>query len=150
MVGELNKDQINNVLSSQVLGRLACSKDGQPYIVPVTYTYDGAFIYGQTNEGVKLDILRANPTVCFETDIMLNMRNWQSVVVYGVFEELEGTVADEARETLFNRVYPLLTSSTVHTFQHEVTTEVDDTTRVKTVMYRIKIDKVTGRFEKQS
>ncbi len=58
MLGQLNEPQINNVLSSQVLGRLACTNGKQPYIVPVTYTYDGEYIYGQTNEGTKLEILR--------------------------------------------------------------------------------------------
>ncbi|MFY7880631.1 MAG: pyridoxamine 5'-phosphate oxidase family protein, partial [Lacibacter sp.] len=86
MLGELNESQMNNLLSSQVVGRIACADDAQPYIVPVTYTFDGTYIYGQTNEGLKLDILRKNPNVCFEVDQMNDMANWQSVVVYGTFE----------------------------------------------------------------
>ena len=70
MLGELNDTEIRNVLSSQVLGRLACSKGNQPYIVPVTYTYDDEYIYGQSNIGKKLRILRKNPNVCFEVDTM--------------------------------------------------------------------------------
>lgn len=149
MLGELNKTQINNVLSSQVLGRMACTDGRQPYIVPVTYTYDGEYIYGQTNEGMKLNILRKNKNVCFEVDMMTDMRNWQSVVVVGKFEELKKEEAAKAREILFGRVFSLMTSSTVHTHEHEATGKVDDSTRVKHVMYRIKIKKVTGRFEKQ-
>jgi uncharacterized protein len=149
MLGDLNDIQIRNVLSSQVLGRLACTDGKQPYITPVTYTYDGEYIYGQSNEGTKLKILRKSPSVCFEVDIMTNMANWQSVIVYGKFEELKGEAAQKARETLFNRIFPLLTSSTIHAHEHEVTGKVDNSTRVKRVMYRIKIMKVTGRFEKQ-
>ena len=66
MLGELNELQIKNVLSSQALGRMACAEGELPYIIPVTYAYDGDFIYGQTNEGKKLDILRKNPNVCFK------------------------------------------------------------------------------------
>ncbi|MBK6477095.1 MAG: pyridoxamine 5'-phosphate oxidase family protein [Saprospiraceae bacterium] len=51
MLGELNELQIKNVLSSQALGRMACAEGELPYIIPVTYAYDGDFIYGQTNEG---------------------------------------------------------------------------------------------------
>jgi len=149
MLGELNEVQINNVLSSQALGRLACTDGQQPYIVPVTYTYDGEYIYGQTNEGTKLKMLRKNPNVCFEVDMMTDMRNWQSVVVYGKFEELKNKEAEKAKEIFFNRVFPLMTSSTVHTYGHEVTAKVDDSARIKHVMYRIKIKKVSGRFEKQ-
>ncbi len=149
MLGQLNEIQINNILTSQVLGRLACTDGKQPYVVPVTYTYDGEYIYGQSNEGLKINILRKNPNVCFEVDTLINMRDWKSVIVYGKFEELKNKEAEKAREILFNRVFPLMTSSTIHTFEHEVNDKVDDSTRVKYMMYRIKIEKITGRFEKQ-
>ena len=77
------------------------------------------------------------------------MANWQSVLVYGVFEELKNTEAKRAREFLFDRVFPLMTSSTIHPFGHEEKGKVNDSTRIKPVMYRIKISKITGRFEKQ-
>lgn len=149
MIGELNYNQIKNVLSSQAVGRLACSDGKQPYIIPVTYAYDGKHVYGQVIEGTKLKLLRKNPKVCFEVDMIINMANWQSVLVYGVFEELKNTEAKRAREFLFDRVFPLMTSSTIHPFGHEEKGKVNDSTRIKPVMYRIKISKITGRFEKQ-
>ena len=149
MTGKLDPDQIRNLLTSQVLGRLACCNGVQPYIVPVTYAYDGKYIFGQTNEGMKLEILRKNPKVCFEVDSMINMANWQSVLVFGEFEELKNEESEIAREILFGRVFSLMTSSTVHQHQHEVDSVPDDSTRVKYVMYRIKINSVTGRYEKQ-
>ena len=149
MLGELSNQKIESILSSQVLGRLACCDGGQPYITPVTYTYDGKYIYGQTNDGKKLNILRKNPNVCFEVDLMTNMRNWESVIVNGKFEELKDEKADEARNILFGRVFFLMTSSTVHAHQHGVTAEIEDGDRVKDVMYRIEIEKTSGRFEKQ-
>ena len=127
---------------------MACTDGKQPYIVPVTYTYDGKYIYGQTNEGTKLKMLRKNPNVCFEVDMMTDMRNWQSVIVYGKFEELKNEQAKKARDILFGRVFSLMTSSAIHAHEHEVTEKLDDSNRVKYVMYRIKIKKVT-RFEKQ-
>jgi hypothetical protein len=46
-------------------------------------------------------------------------------------------------------MWPLLTSSTIHSHEHEASGEgVDDTNRVKPVMYRINIKEKTGRFEK--
>ena len=88
MLGELSKDQIESILSSQALGRLACCVNNQPYIVPVTYAYDGKYIYGQSNEGKKLEMMRQNPKVCFEVDMMVNITNWKSVIVNGHLEEL--------------------------------------------------------------
>jgi uncharacterized protein len=149
MLGELDDVQIRNVLSSQVLGRMACTDGKQPYIVPVTYTYDGEYLYGQTNEGTKLEILRKNPNVCFEVDMMTDMANWQCVLVYGKFEELKDGKAEKAREILFNRVFSLMTSSTIHLHEHPEKGKIEDANRVKHVMYRIKIKKLTGRFEKR-
>ena len=150
MLGVLTDIQIKNVLTSQLLGRLACTNGVLPYIVPVTYAYDGKYIYGQTNEGMKLNILRKNPHVCFEVDMMTDMANWQSVLVYGTFEELEGEKEKKARDILFNRVFHLMTSSTVHAHGHEPDNgNVENTNRIKSVMYRINIEKCTGRFEKQ-
>jgi uncharacterized protein len=149
MIGNLNETQVNNILSSQVIGRLACSDGNQPYVVPLTYAYDGKFIYGQAVEGKKLGILRKNPNVCFEVDMMTNMANWQSVIVFGIFEELKKKEAEKARELLLNRVFPLLTSSTIHPNGNETGKDPDDSNRLKPVMYRIRIKKMTGRFEKQ-
>ena len=149
MLGKLNEIQIDNILTSQVLGRLACTDGNQPYVIPLTYAYEGKYIYGQTNEGLKLKILRKNPNVCLEVDMMTDMRNWKSVIVYGKFEELKNKSAEKARKILYERVFPLMTSSTIHAFEHEVNDKVDDSTRIKYVMYRIKIKKITGRFEKQ-
>ncbi len=149
MLGQLTELQSSNVLSSQALGRLACTDGKLPYVVPVTYHYDGKYIYGQTNEGSKLEILRKNPNVCFEVDMMTDMANWQSVIVFGTFEELSGVEADEAREKLFNSVFTLMTSSTLHPHQHEENVLLDDSTRVKYVMYRIKPETITGRYEKR-
>lgn len=149
MLGKLDEHQMNNLLSSQVLGRLACSKNDQPYLVPLTYTYDGHYIYGQTKDGLKLDILRSNPNVCFEVDMMTNMANWQSVIVKGTFEELQGEEAEKARSILFKRIFPMNTSSTVHTHEHLVDSELNDANRIKPVVYRIKISEKTGRFEKR-
>ncbi|MES2331488.1 MAG: pyridoxamine 5'-phosphate oxidase family protein [Bacteroidota bacterium] len=149
MLGELTKQEIQNILLSQVLGRLACCDGKQPYVVPVTFTYDGEYIYGQTNEGTKLSILRKNPNVCFEVDVMTDMMNWRSVVVLGKFEELKDEEEKVARDILFGRIFSLMTSNTIHKHEHEVVTELDKRAP-KFVMYRIKINEISGRFEKQS
>lgn len=148
MLGVLSNQEIQNILLSQVLGRLACCDGKQPYVVPVTFTYDGEYIYGQTNEGTKLNILRKNPNVCFEVDVMTDMMNWQSVIVFGKFEELKDKQEKDARDILFGRIFFLMTSDTIHKHEHEVITELDRRLP-RAVMYRIKIKEISGRFEKQ-
>ena len=145
MLGDLNNDRIESILASQVLGRLGCTDGKQAYVFPLTYAYDGEYIYGQTNEGTKLKILRQNQNVCFEVDVVTDLRNWESVIVY---EELSDNTASSARDMLLNQVFPLMTTSTIHVHEHEANTIIEESNRVKDVMYRIKIQRTTGRFEK--
>jgi nitroimidazol reductase NimA-like FMN-containing flavoprotein (pyridoxamine 5'-phosphate oxidase superfamily) len=151
MTGELNEQQINNILTSQAIGRIACCDGKHPYIVPVTYSYDGHYIYGQSTEGQKMDLMRQNPNVCFQVDISCNMDNWQSVVVFGQFEELKDESASKAREHLFSKVVPLMTSSVIHQHEHWEGGghELSDQDRIKPLMFRIKVNEKSGRFEKR-
>lgn len=149
MLGDLTDSQISNILSTQVIGRLACTDGKFPYIVPVTFAYDGKYIYGQANEGEKLKIIRKNHHVCFEVEMMTEMTDWQCVLVFGEFEELKGEDAEKAREILYNRVYTLRTSSTIHAHEHGGSSSLDDSNREKHIMYRIMPGKVTGRFERR-
>ena len=93
--------------------------------------------------------MRKNPAVSFQVEMMFNMANWQSVIITGKFVELKGKEAEKAREYLYNHVMPLMTSSTIHAHEHQVSGKVNDNNRQKAVMYKIVIKKKTGRFEKQ-
>jgi uncharacterized protein len=149
MLGTLTETQMNNLLTMQAVGRIGYSDGRKSYITPVTYAFDGIYIYGQTNEGLKLEVMRRNPFVCFEVDSMVNMANWESVIIWGYFEELEDKEEIKAREYLYNSILDLLTSSTVHLHEHSSTHDTNETNRIKRIMYRIRITEKTGRFEKQ-
>jgi nitroimidazol reductase NimA-like FMN-containing flavoprotein (pyridoxamine 5'-phosphate oxidase superfamily) len=149
MLGTLTEIQMNNLLTMQAVGRIGYSDGKKSYITPVTYSFDGTYIYGQTNEGLKLDLMRINPFVCFEVDSMLNMANWESVIVWGYFEELKDKVAIKAREYMYNRILDLLTSSTIHLHEHGSPHDTKESDRIKRIMYRIRITEKSGRFEKQ-
>ena len=82
MLGKLTPVEIEEVIRQQVVGRIGCHANGMTYVVPVSYAYDGDYIYVRTFEGLKLDMMRRNPKVCFEIDTMLNMGNWQSVIAW--------------------------------------------------------------------
>lgn len=75
MLGKLESKQIEKVLNNNIVGRIGCHADGTTYVVPISYAYDGTYIYGRTMEGMKVNIMRKNPNVCFEVDDMKNMAN---------------------------------------------------------------------------
>ncbi|HRN58380.1 MAG TPA: pyridoxamine 5'-phosphate oxidase family protein, partial [Agriterribacter sp.] len=53
MFGILSADDIEILLQQQLVGRIGCHAKNVTYVVPVSYAYDGAYIYGHTFEGMK-------------------------------------------------------------------------------------------------
>jgi nitroimidazol reductase NimA-like FMN-containing flavoprotein (pyridoxamine 5'-phosphate oxidase superfamily) len=84
----LNDERIEYILQHQLLGHIGCHADDITYVVPICYAYDNNCIYGRTYEGMKLQIMRKNPAVCFQVEHIENMAQWQSVVCWGTFEEV--------------------------------------------------------------
>jgi hypothetical protein len=89
------------------MGRLGCSLDNQPYLVPVCIAYELDYIYVFSTSGQKIEWMRANPKVCMEINEITNRAGWVSVIVNGRYQELpESQYAEEraqcaqpARET---------------------------------------------------
>ena len=148
MLGYLNNKQIEHVLHSLIIGRIGCHADNRTYVVPVTYAYDGKYIYGHTKEGLKIDMMRKNPMVCFEVDVMENMSNWRSVIAWGKFEELKRPEQrEEGMKILMDTVMPLMTGET--TISHSMSDSHQKTiATMKGVVYRIELTEKTGRYEK--
>ncbi|WP_353139876.1 pyridoxamine 5'-phosphate oxidase family protein, partial [Pseudopedobacter sp.] len=106
MLGELNKREIIDLLESQFIGRLGCHLNGETYIVPINYVYQNNAIYAHSGEGKKIEMLRANPQVCFQVDEINTMFRWKSVILWGTFEELEGRERQQVMQGLILRIMP--------------------------------------------
>jgi nitroimidazol reductase NimA-like FMN-containing flavoprotein (pyridoxamine 5'-phosphate oxidase superfamily) len=106
MIHELHPDEIESVLHRHHVGRLACVLAGEPYLVPITFTYQDGFIFGHTRPGQKLDAMRAEPRVSFEVDERWETDTWRSVVARGVFEELTTETDRDAALVALHGTYP--------------------------------------------
>lgn len=147
MLGILEPSQVEKVLQSEIVGHIGCSAEGETYVVPISYAYDGHFIYCHTYEGKKTAIMRKNPRVCFQVDNMRDMCNWKSVIARGNFEEL--TTHEErvkAMHALLHRYLPLVSSVTTHLGKHWPFS-LEDINEIKGVIFRIAVYEKTGRFE---
>lgn len=66
-----DRAEILTILNKCDVCRLALARDNVPYVVPLNFGVDEsalALYFHCANEGMKLDIIRANPNVCFEVD----------------------------------------------------------------------------------
>ena len=145
MLGQLDQVQIDDVLRSESIGRLACVADGWPYVVPITYVYDGEFVYGHSSEGLKLRATRAEPRVCFEVEQIRSPMNWRTVVLRGRFEQLWRDDEERVLNLLRTKFTGVETSETAMLHMQENAHRRAGIRR--SALFRIRIEEVSGRFE---
>ena len=148
MIGSLTKDQCERILLGSMIGRIGCNASGKTYVVPVTYVYDDGYIYVRSKEGLKVKMMRKNPQVCFQVDQIDNMANWRSVVLWGKFEEVKGSAEQsQALKILTNGLEAYATSDSIKPPKDDG--DMNPHKEKKPVFYRISIEEISGRFEKQ-
>ncbi|OHE74960.1 MAG: hypothetical protein A2107_14120 [Verrucomicrobia bacterium GWF2_62_7] len=102
-----DRQQIDEIIRGSLVCRVAMAKDNTPYVVPMSFGYDGAAIYLHTApEGKKIEYFAANPQVCFEFEHNVELRrdpqsackwtfSFESVIGYGTISELVEPVQKE-------------------------------------------------------
>jgi nitroimidazol reductase NimA-like FMN-containing flavoprotein (pyridoxamine 5'-phosphate oxidase superfamily) len=147
MYGELNAAQIETLLRRQTVGHLGCYGGGRPYVVPISYAYDGVSIYGYTREGMKLRMMRAHPMVCVQVEQITGMTEWESVVAWGMFEELHGEEATRARRLIEQRFAPQMGGTPLEKAHGMSGWNGHPPTWQDAVIYRIMLTTKAGRYE---
>ena len=84
----ISQQECGQMLQRVSIGRLACSLNDQPYVVPVAFSYEPDCIYIFSTVGKKIEWMRQNPKVCLQADEMGHGSSWASVVVTGWYLEL--------------------------------------------------------------
>jgi uncharacterized protein len=87
-INEMTREECGAFLEHASIGRLGCSNENQPYVIPIHFAYADGYVYVFSTFGQKVKWMRANPKVCVQTDEIQNQSKWISVIVYGEYEEL--------------------------------------------------------------
>jgi nitroimidazol reductase NimA-like FMN-containing flavoprotein (pyridoxamine 5'-phosphate oxidase superfamily) len=135
----LPEEEGRALLSTRGIGRLGCVDNGEPYVVPINYVFDEGSVYSHSLPGRKIEALRAHRRACLQVDEIENDFRWRSVIAFGNFEEIR--VPSERRSILGKLLarFPLLTPVE--------SVMAPDTTEPNSVVFRIRIDRVTGVSE---
>lgn len=148
IIEEMTRSECLLTLERSRLGRLACARDNQPYVVPFFYAYrkPDPCLYGFTTPGQKVEWMRSNPLVCVELDEVEANDRWTSVVLFGRYEELPDN-SELGAERL--HAYELLRefagwweTACASRSQH------NPVQLLAPVFYRIHIDSISGRRAK--
>jgi len=140
VIHEMTNEECHAMLLATRLVRLACARSNQPYIIPVNVDFENDYLYGYATLGQKIEWMRQNPLVCVGVDEVLTDGGWRSLVIVGRYEELPPTPdyedARRVAERLFQQHPAWWEPAAVPVVAH------DQRTRI---VYRIRIDQVTGR-----
>ncbi len=138
---ELTVQESLEVLARTHLGRLACARGMQPYIVPIYFAYQDHWLYSFSMPGQKIDWMRANPLVCVEADQM-RREQWATVVVFGHYEELCDTPEFRSERAL---AFNLLQQRAMWWEHGSAKPMPGGTPAAVPVFYRIKLEQIIGR-----
>lgn len=142
MLGDLSKREIIDFIAQQSIGRLGIHADGETYVVPINYLTRDNVIYAHSGPGKKIDMMRKNPDVCFQIDDIKDTFRWKSVVVWGKFEELEGIERQQVMQGLIQKIMAVTDENA-----KEPSHGIDPKHYDSLIVYRITMEKATGKFE---
>lgn len=125
--------------------RLGLCDGDEPYVVPLCYGYDGtSFYFHAAQSGRKLEILRRNPKVCVEIDVVRRTveaeqacdwgLRYQSVIAQGV-----ATILEDPAEKKHGLAVLMAQFAPGKTFVFP------DAAVAATAVIRVRIDRISGK-----
>lgn len=135
---ELGRDEIEQILTRNNVGRIAFTLHDRVDIEPINYVFDGGWLYGRTSYGTKLSTIAHHPWVAFEVDEVDGFFNWRSVVVKGAFYLVDPDTSVQ-QDPAFTHGVQLLRELIPETFA------ANDPTPFRNSVFRIHLDEVSGR-----
>ncbi|NLT73739.1 MAG: pyridoxamine 5'-phosphate oxidase family protein [Chloroflexi bacterium] len=144
----LERERIDSIIRRCGVCRLGVVSEGEPYVVPLSFGYDGSAVYlHMAGSGRKLDALRTGQQVCLEWDLPGRVQRgedacawgqaYESVIAYGRPEIVE----DQAGR---RRGLELLMSH----YAGEPQTgswDMRESVLARTVVVRVVLDRVSGK-----
>jgi nitroimidazol reductase NimA-like FMN-containing flavoprotein (pyridoxamine 5'-phosphate oxidase superfamily) len=132
----MSPDEIETTLGRSKLGRIGCSANNRPYVVPITYAYFDGYVYAYSAPGRKISVMREQPQVCFEVEEIESSACWRCVIAEGQYEEVrDERMRSEALARLGMREDNLIPRTPAATDG--------------TVVFRLRLGEKSGRFERR-
>lgn len=135
---------IDDIIRRAQVCRLGLIDGEVPYIVPLSFGYDGEALYFHcAPQGRKLDLIRRQPRVCFEFDIIEGLIEAEQACHWGVrYQSVMGTGTAHIVEDAAGRRQAL---SAVMAQYSKGTFSFPDAAVAATGAIRVTIESITGK-----
>ena len=140
-----DREGIDEIIRGSEVCRLGLSVADSPYVVPVSFGYDGGAVYLHTaREGKKIEYFEANNRACFEFERNVRVAmdshsacewsfSYESVIGYGRIREL---ITPEEKEYGMSQIAQQYSGGPG---------QFDAVALARTRLWKISIDSITGK-----
>lgn len=139
----LTPEEIKSVLEGSHQGHLGCIQENVPYVYPMVYAYANNVLYGQTKLGTKTEIIRHNSYCCFQVQKTTNT-SWESVMVWGTFEELDLASLKTAEQRALTQLLSERIGAMQHQFGVHISVDWQHANNQDTTLWRLPIKRAIG------
>ena len=137
-IRDLDDSEMHALLARNHVGRIAYSFHDDVNIEPIHYVYADGVLYSRTSVGHKLRTIEHHRWVAFEVDEVEGPFEWRSVVVHGAVYVVEPGETPQGHAT-YERTVTRLRELVPELFGAQ------DPSPQRTVLFRIHVDRMTGR-----
>lgn len=141
-IKNLDSSECYQILERGRIAHLACHVQDEIHLVPITYSFVDGYLYSHSKLGKKIEIMRKNPRVCLQVEEIQDFFKWKSIIAWGLFEELKGDTATTAMRSLIKKITEGESGKLRSDLELDLTAMLESA-----IIYRIKVEKITGRYE---
>ncbi|MRI00708.1 flavin mononucleotide-binding protein [Kriegella sp. EG-1] len=148
MITDLGIEECKEFLSKNYLGHLGYISGKDPFVTTITLFYDASenSILSYAAIGHKIMAMRNNNRVTLHVENVQSIQEWSSVLIHGIFEEIEGSAAKKYLHKFAQGV-----QDTIEKLKGEKPKFISDFSgrlqkRDMPIIYRIKINGITGKI----
>ncbi|MCA9370831.1 MAG: pyridoxamine 5'-phosphate oxidase family protein, partial [Candidatus Peregrinibacteria bacterium] len=138
----LTSAEIEELLATECYGHLGFTDEKDRIcILPITYAYKDNYIYGISEMGGKIRSLRKHPQACLQVERLNPPSGWESVQVWGVFEEMHGKDLSNINTLIANFWDRFDEHETIFSPLRDIAV----TDELPNVLFRISVDETAGK-----
>lgn len=150
MVGILSETEIEDVLKNNIIGRIGCRDGDKVYVVPISYVHMNDYVLCHSFSGKKIDMMRKNPSVCFEVDEIKSYTDWRCVIAHGRYEELtdENDITEAKRQFTDLMMHIKISETALSPEERQNHSSPAGPRMASSIFYIIRFSRITGRCER--
>lgn len=139
-----DQSEIEAVIKKSNVCRLAMIDGDRPYIVPLCFGYQNNVLYFHgASKGRKIDLLRENPNVCFELDLITEIVEGENACKWSVKYQ---SVVGFGRAFLLESVDEKIKGLSIIMSQYSGRTyQFPEDKLGATAVFKVEIDSMTGK-----